>query len=361
MREIVRDIIQENRVLGPAKFTLQELTSDQFFEHNPLGSIARDPQSFLAASSNENHPELNNLLDTSGKKLSVSDGYYTGAEHEEVDKGHVVTVSQGDFINKETIEFVDKDHGGAEHLVVDKDHVINDSQVDETNNEFIEATVVSDGHYTGAEQQIVDKGQVINGSQVDVINKESSEAPVPEMLVSEPMAPKQNEQELATAATPMSAVTEDLIVETFPIRPVARTTDGTEALGELRGSSNSPDNDIKVLELEKGQEMSELDGIDPAKTSNLLDEKFEEGVGNQILKKNTGQDEEKSLGDTLAESGKESTCKEPFGHEFKDGAEPQVGIPHQNTITIEAINQSLVIDGAKVSFSIFIKFESTYL
>ncbi|XP_061363801.1 uncharacterized protein LOC133307324 [Gastrolobium bilobum] len=358
VREIVRDIIQENRVLGPAKFTLEELNSYQFFEQNPLGSIARDPQSFLTGSSNENHPAPNKLQDTSGETLSVSDGYNTEVELEVVDKGHVINVSHANVTNKESTEEVtvasDGYCTGAEHPKIDKGHIINGSQVDVTNNKSVEATIVSDGYYTGAKHKTVDKGHVMNGSQVDMVNKESIEATLPEIQVSEPMAPEQNvEQELVAATTPMAkvtAVTEDLIVEAFPLRPVVRTTDGIEEglVGELRDPSNSPEKDIPKLELVQAEERSD---IEPRKSSNLLDEKFEDALGNQILKNisNTGHNEEKNVRDTLAESTNHSTHKEHLGHEFEDSNDPQVRVSHQNTITLETTNKSKIIDGAKTN------------
>ncbi|XP_019462184.1 PREDICTED: uncharacterized protein LOC109361246 isoform X2 [Lupinus angustifolius] len=304
VREIVRDVIQENRVLGPAKFTLEDATSDQFFEQNPLGSIARDPKSYLAASSYENHSEHNNLQDTSEKMLSVSDGYYTGVEHQALDQGHAVNVIQVDMINKEAVEATVISDGfyiGAEHPMVNNGHVINGRQVDVTNNKTVEATVASD--FTGAEHQIVDV-HVINGSRVDVVSKQNVE------------------QELATATTPMAKVTpltEE--AETFPLSPVMSTTDGKEHdLGELRGSINFPEKDIKTLELEHVEERSELNGIEPTKNSDILDEKIEDALENQILKNNsnTGHDEEKILGDPLVGNTQHSIRKEHIGHGVED-------------------------------------------
>ncbi|CAL0321235.1 unnamed protein product [Lupinus luteus] len=330
VREIVRDIIQENRVLGPAKFTLEDATSDQFFEQNPLGSIARDPKSYLAASSYENHSEHNNLEDTSDKMLSVSDGNYTGVEHQALDQGHAMNVIQVDVINKESVEATvisDGFYTGAEHPMVNNGHVINGSQVDVTNKKTVEATVASD--FTGAEHQIVDI-HVINGSQVDVVNKEPNESTtVPEMQVSQPVVSKQNvEQELATVTTPMAkvtALTEE--AETSPLSLVMSTTDGKEHdLGELTGSINLPEKYIKMLELEYVEEKSELNGIEPAKNPNILDEKIEDALENQILKNksNTGHDEEKILGDPLVGNTQRSIHKEHIGHEVENCTDTEV-------------------------------------
>ncbi|XAR72163.1 hypothetical protein NMG60_11018711 [Bertholletia excelsa] len=54
VREIVRDIIQENRVLGPSRLALEEQSSGGFLEQYPQGSISIEPETGLS-SSNESH------------------------------------------------------------------------------------------------------------------------------------------------------------------------------------------------------------------------------------------------------------------------------------------------------------------
>lgn len=44
IREIVREIIQENRVLGPAKSLPEEKDSDKLFTQHPLGTISSAPE-----------------------------------------------------------------------------------------------------------------------------------------------------------------------------------------------------------------------------------------------------------------------------------------------------------------------------
>ncbi|KAK7279513.1 hypothetical protein RJT34_24566 [Clitoria ternatea] len=351
VREIVRDIIQENRVLGPAKFTLEELNTDQFFEQNPVGSIAKDPQPFLA-SLNESHPEPNKLQDTNSNMISVSDGSYAEVGHHVDDKGHVINVGQVDVANKEPIGAPVVSDGydtGTEYPMVDTGHAINVSHLDLiTKNESVEATIVCDGGFTKAEHKIVDEGCVLDGSQVDMINKEPSKATIPEIQVSDPTTIRPD-----VTPTPMAkvtAVTEDLIIETFPLRPLSKTTDGKEGLGELRDISNSAENFVKRLELEQSKEKSELNGTKPTNNSNSSDEKFEDAPANQILMNfsNTGHNNKENVGDILEESAYHSTHKEHFDHEFEDHTDPQV-VSRQNTTTLENINQSQLIDGAQTS------------
>ncbi|WJX13918.1 hypothetical protein P8452_04252 [Trifolium repens] len=334
VREIVRDIIQENRVLGPAKFNLEDFNTDQFLEQNPLGSIASGPQPFLDVSSNEHHPTHNKVPDTNGTMLSVSERHYTEAKHQVIDNGHAIDVGHVDVPNKETIEadvVPDEYYSGAEHPVVDNGHVVNGSQVDVTNNEYVEAAVVSDGYFSAAELEIVDKGHITEASQVDLISKESNDATIPEMQVSKPVVPKQNaEQELAATTVPLAKVnvlSKNLIVEIFPLRSVARTSNGIEGSGELRDSDNSLEKDIKKLELEEDKK-SELNDIKLANNSSLLDEKFENALENNTLKEISNPRHD-------TESGNHSTLKE------------QVSASHQKAITLETNNQSQIEDTAK--------------
>ncbi|CAK8572993.1 unnamed protein product [Lathyrus sativus] len=424
VREIVREIIQENRVLGPAKFNLEEFDADQFSEQNPLGSIARGPQPFLAAFSNEDHPEHNKVPDTNDKLLSVSDNgrvitvdhvdvtnketveatvvsdeyytgaeypvgvnghvtnnesveaavvfdrYFTGAELEIVDKEHDVDSSKVDVVDKDSVkavvvsddhctrgelEIVDKEHvidsskvdvtnkesveavvvsddncTGGELEIVDKQHGIDSSKVDVTNKESVEAVVVSDGHCTGGELEIVGQVHDIDSSKVDVINKESNEATIPE---NKPTEPKLNvEQELAATTMPSAKVnvlTKDLIVETFPLRSVARTSSGAEGSEELKDSGNSLERDIKKLELEQGKN-SEQNGIEPTNNSTLLDEKFENALGNKNLKEISNDRHD-------VKSANHSTHNE------------EVTVSHQKAITFETNNQSQVENEAKTN------------
>ncbi|XP_058741761.1 uncharacterized protein LOC131614148 [Vicia villosa] len=383
VREIVREVIQENRVLGPAKFNLDEFSNDQFLEQNPLGSIASGPQPFLGASSNEDH---NKVPDTNGKLLSVSDNghvinvdhvdvtnkeivettvvsdesytkaeypvvvnghvingsqvgvtsnesveatvvsdtYFTGAELEFVDKEHDVDSSKVDVTDKESVEavVVSDDHCSEGELeIIDKEHGIDSSEVDVTNKESVEAVVVSDDHFTGGELEIVDQGHDVDGSKVDVRNKEPNEATIPE---NKPMEPKLNvEQELAATTTPvakLNVLTKDLKVETFPLRSVARTSSVTEGSEELKDSGNSLERDIKNLELEQGK------NSEPTNTSTLL----KNALGNKNLKETSDNRHD-------VESANHSTHIE------------QVAASHQKAITFETNNQSQIEDEAKTN------------
>lgn len=68
VREIVREIIQENRVLAPPKLLPGEHNMESFLEQYPLGSISVDPQ-INVVSSNENQILVNHHQYTSEEQV----------------------------------------------------------------------------------------------------------------------------------------------------------------------------------------------------------------------------------------------------------------------------------------------------
>ncbi|XP_042510348.1 uncharacterized protein LOC122085821 [Macadamia integrifolia] len=87
VREIVREIIQENRVLGPAKLTLEEQDTDQVSEHYPLGSISIEPQRQLSISSSEFVTSDNQIID---KELVSSSGGQSTGHTEQSENGKYI-------------------------------------------------------------------------------------------------------------------------------------------------------------------------------------------------------------------------------------------------------------------------------
>ncbi|KAJ6900742.1 hypothetical protein NC652_026751 [Populus alba x Populus x berolinensis] len=108
VREIVREIIQENRVLGPGKLPLEEQYNDLFVEQYPLGTISTEPQTSLSISPNgslehdqhesssealglisEQHAEPEQQGFNNGK---IINGSHVIVKNEEADKPKVVEV-----------------------------------------------------------------------------------------------------------------------------------------------------------------------------------------------------------------------------------------------------------------------------
>lgn len=96
VREIVREIIQENRVLGPAKLIAEELNTNQIDEEYPLGTISTEPETPLDITSNESpfvpsHQEGNNE-----EQESFSAGLGSKHENQMIDNEQIVNENQVD-------------------------------------------------------------------------------------------------------------------------------------------------------------------------------------------------------------------------------------------------------------------------
>lgn len=96
VREIVREIIQENRVLGPAKLIAEELNTNQIDEEYPLGTISTEPETPLDITSNESpfvpsHQEGNNE-----EQESFSAGLGSKHEKQMFDNEQIVNENQVD-------------------------------------------------------------------------------------------------------------------------------------------------------------------------------------------------------------------------------------------------------------------------
>ncbi|KAI8006061.1 hypothetical protein LOK49_LG07G01386 [Camellia lanceoleosa] len=102
VREIVREIIQENKVLGPSKLTPEE--HDRFLKQYPLGSISIEPETDLS-SSNESDMLTHYLpyrnCDTSEELVLNSIVQCTEPEHQRFNDGIIINGSSKEVEKKE--------------------------------------------------------------------------------------------------------------------------------------------------------------------------------------------------------------------------------------------------------------------
>ncbi|XP_043703802.1 uncharacterized protein LOC122653908 [Telopea speciosissima] len=127
VREIVREIIQENRVLGPAKLTLEEHDTDRVSEHYPLGSISIEPQSQLSMSSSEFFTSDNQSIRK--ELVSSSVGQSTG-HNEQSENGEYIngTWMVGEYKESNTEKFLEQ---GSVTTQVDSEPLFDKVQVGE--------------------------------------------------------------------------------------------------------------------------------------------------------------------------------------------------------------------------------------
>ncbi|KAJ4837387.1 hypothetical protein Tsubulata_029284 [Turnera subulata] len=89
VREIVRDIIQENRVLGPAKLLPGEHSTDVLLEQYPLGTISTQPHSSSSASPNGTPLTADQFQSFNQDAESISDDLFVEAGLQGFDNGNI--------------------------------------------------------------------------------------------------------------------------------------------------------------------------------------------------------------------------------------------------------------------------------
>lgn len=255
VREIVREIIQENRVLGPAKLTPDEDDTNRFFKQYPLASISIEPQ--------------------------TANGIHLGQDR------------QGTSVTQ----------------------VLNTS-----------------GQCTEAEYQRSCNGLNITGSKADERIEDCNELIYKELQVSDATEADKNVVEKLEASTAIGSHTRPgIIVETFPLRPVAKPT------YSLDGSSDEARDLPEALEY---VETGKLELV-PANLSSVLDTSSLENCCDLLDENATANPSGKSferIGDEKASDF--FTTKEGIGHDIQDGTDFEVEVSRNAISPLEILEQS---------------------
>ncbi|KAL2533886.1 Uncharacterized protein Adt_07237 [Abeliophyllum distichum] len=230
VREIVREIIQENRVLGPSKLFSE--VDNEFLEQHPVGSISFDPQNGLSLS-DKTHAVTHTLSDqdqiTSGEHIFTFSPQFHGPETVELDNRrivdgqseadekdggsdepsmrHSVTIHHQDSSKDDILYFTEPFPQSNSQKCVD-DQIVNRSETFEKDQECdkptktnsipihqdttVETSVLSSGMFPGprsqrlSDEQVVDKSSQINEKTEAVTY---TEAVVEEILDREKIEP----------------------------------------------------------------------------------------------------------------------------------------------------------------------------
>ncbi|KAM1363086.1 hypothetical protein EV2_028814 [Malus domestica] len=333
VREIVRDIIQENRVLGPAKFTVEEQqTIDQFWEHNPLGTIAAEPQNSLSISSNELLFVTNQNQGAIEQLVFASDGHLVAPEHQMFENGRIINGTQVEVNDKEFNEPKSTELQANGPVEIEK-HVAVES-------------IDSNGHCIGPEYQSFGNG-LINGSQIDRKDKEREEQTCTEPQTVEPVEAEKNAEDVrATSKSNVNPLTADVIVETFPLKPVNATPEGLD--GRLQEVT-----DLTKSSEDKGTRGMELAGVDSSQVDRLYSMKsMDDNVAMNLsspLVENKSSPVDEALGNAIdpsVESSNYSTFNEGIVHET-GSTDLNVKSPHKNVPTSESSDQNQLTAGTK--------------
>ncbi|XVE75481.1 hypothetical protein DITRI_Ditri12bG0097300 [Diplodiscus trichospermus] len=281
IREIVREIIQENRVLGPAKLTEGEQNTDKFLEQNPLGSISAVPKTLLPIQSNGSSFVPSHHEDLSDESISVTDGLSMGFEYKEFDSEQPVDGNLGD---------------------------------------------VSNG---------TDKAAIV------------------ELQVIEPQESDKSGKELEATTSKVTQITADIVVETFPLRPIAEPTESIDGryseVRKLHENLDQKENVMVNVSLENGS--SKVDGMNSSEVSILTDEKeVENNV--DLLSDNNSDLADKKVVENISDlqlGSSDCSTGETAVHDTHNGAALEVSC--NDVLTTETNEQSQAMVGEAINAS----------
>ncbi|XP_057476037.1 uncharacterized protein LOC130764020 [Actinidia eriantha] len=283
VRELVREVIQENRLLGPAKLDVEEQSRDGFLEQYPLGSISIEPETDLSSSSGSpvtTHILPNHHQDTSEELVSNS-SVQSPEPKQRLDEGKIIDGSGTDLSssNKSPI----------------REHILPNPHQD-TCEELVSSSCVQ----SLEPEQRFDERQIINGSSQAVEkNEEYGKEIYTESQTGERVELEEKIADLEVSRAKVTHVAADIMVETFPLTSASKTTYGLDVKysesSDLTGTL--VEKEIGKVETEASNNDSDVDGINFSESSS--DAGNREAVTKiavPLLEKSRGLVDEKPVG-----------------------------------------------------------------
>ncbi|XP_057470748.1 uncharacterized protein LOC130759608 isoform X2 [Actinidia eriantha] len=349
VREFVREVIQENRVLGPAKLAVEEQSRDRFLEQYLLGSISIEPETdSLSSNGSPIHILPNHHQDTNEELVSNSSGQSLEPE-QRFDEGQSINGSGTDLSSSNgcpitTHILPNHQQDTSEELVsnsrvqcpepeqrFDEGQSINGSgQAVEKNREYDTAIhtelraresvelekKLTDVEESRAKVTHVAAGRTINGSgQAVEKNEEYDKALYTEFQAGERVESEENLADVEASRAKVTHVAADTMVETFPLTSASRTSYGLDVkYSESNGLTGTwVEKEIGKVETEASNNDSVADGIKlPESSSDVGNGKAVAKPAVPLLKKSRGLADEKPVGNLqapLLENSNDSATK----------------------------------------------------
>lgn len=249
VREIVREIIQENRVLAPPKVSLEEHSLSEFMEQHPLGSISMEPLIDLSVSDRVDvvtHIVPEKVQFSSAENIATSNGSYPLEVNEEQTVSGGCELGDGDGGSDGTSE----SHHVPNHYQEKTTEEVSNSPQSE--NHKLDETIVNGFEVVDGSPHS-DKPLITSADHYDDIDKAKEFG---QRIYMEPTAMKTlgraklEAQNVETSPAIKSHTNYEIVVETFPLRPVPRTVNNmSEESGKLREAAETLDD--KGIQLDK--------------------------------------------------------------------------------------------------------------
>ncbi|CAA0814424.1 DNA binding [Striga hermonthica] len=276
VREIVREIIQENRVLGPPKFSSEEPNNQEFLEQHPLGSISMETQ--IESSVSGSIDVVTHIVPPGpGNQISNEENIYTSNEQlngsfpfeldNEQIKGSSVVAE-----NDEGIDRTSKSHHGLDYYLVNNDEkIVNGVGVLEESS-HVDKPVIIDIDREDNNDSALSSSQKVNGHGSEILTNEhynkndeavdkneefveriNAKSAAIEVLDTE----RCRAQDVEMFEAVNSLVNSNVVVETFPLRPVPKVVDDMDEKTPVNLQSSILEGSVSVG-VDKGGEIAEL-------------------------------------------------------------------------------------------------------
>lgn len=290
VRELVREIIQENRVLGPAKLSPEEQNNIMFAEEYPLGSISTEPQSLSL--SGETHV------------MSSFAPNHSMGKSEEADFGvnRQLDMMVADGLQTSTSDISERIKQSNESHIIDsesdhqknKDEVLHSSGINGVDHEMFNEQMAGDSETTketeisgksdllntlsfkhqNTNAQVLDSTEIISESvnvsllsgvdacRPTVENNGTYGEPIStELVVGENVDVEGGLSDLEVSKAGIPLKTSELLVEKFPLRPISKK------INDLDSGLNETTSVAKTLE-EIEHEHDRITSLESCRTYN---------------------------------------------------------------------------------------------
>lgn len=334
VRELVREIIQENRVLGPAKLSPEEQNNIMFAEEYPLGSISTELQSLSLSSethvmssfSPNHHMDkseeadfgVNRQLDID--EMMVADGLQTSTSDiseriEQSNESYIIDSESDHQKNKDEVLHSSGISGVDREMF--NEQMAGDSETTEENEISGKSDLLNtlSFKHQNTSAQVLDYTEIISesmnvsllsgvdASRPTVKNNETyGELISTESVVGENLDVEGGLSDLEASKAGIPLKTSELLVEKFPLRPISKKIDDldsglNETTGVAKTSKEIEHEHDRITSLEKAAEhiTEPVDVMiaDPTteKSSKLLNEKAEAKAGEASLEISSSSEE----------------------------------------------------------------------
>ncbi|KAJ8766108.1 hypothetical protein K2173_020624 [Erythroxylum novogranatense] len=344
VREIVREIIQENRVLGPGKSLLGLQNADQLLEQHPLGTISTGPR-------------IPDSISPNGTAVVSDHGQHIIEESETISIG---TCTEPQLLGFESEQMINGSLVTTENEESDKPKVeviqLNELlETEETGREVpsSRAKVIQVEDVVAPQQLGFD-----SGGRVTKENEKSDEPKVEVIQLNDVSETEETSKEVEASSAKVTQL-EDVIVETFPLRPFPESAEKSdESSTEVKPFDETfKETDMERVQLESGKNIYHIDEITGSTSSSLVAYEEVEAMVSPILEGNSGLGTEKALRDPVLESSSSSSTRQGIAndtHEILVEAilyQPDEAVAETNDLKAQIVGQAKSSDGASTRTS----------